>query len=183
MQLERFAKIPLRSLLFFLLGSAGVLLLLLFGLRPLQASIRRLDGEIASSKARLEQQKELGPLYGDFEKSLVKEAPDMLPVLSKSRLSLEQVVGIPMQFQKMAWQCNLETISVAPEVKSFTRDRSFMPVELILQGNFLDLRRFLFELEKLSYLEHIETIQIQGTTRGAEFRLKAWVAVNPRKSE
>jgi hypothetical protein len=183
MQLERFSKFPLRSLLYFVLGSAGVWLVLLFGLRPLQASISRLDEEIASNKARLEQQRELAPLYGDFGKSLVKEASDRLPVSSKTRLSLEQVVGIPVQFQKMARVCNLETLSAAPDVKSFTRDRNFMPVDLILKGNFLNLRRFLFDLERLPYLEHLEAIQIQGTGRGEEFRIKAWVAVNPRKSD
>jgi hypothetical protein len=46
----------------------------------------------------------------------------------------------------------------------------------------MKLRRFLFELEKLPYLEHVEEIQIQEALEGKEFRLKTWLAVNSEKS-
>ena len=65
-RMERLSLLPLKSLLYFALGTAGVLLLVLFGLRPLQASIHQLDEETAALKARLEQQRELAPLYRDF---------------------------------------------------------------------------------------------------------------------
>lgn len=182
MHSERFSLIPLRSLLYFACGTAAVLLLVLFGLRPLQASIQRLDEETAALKARLAQQRELAPLSRDFTTHLTQDAGNRLPAPDKAGLSLEQVVGIPLQFQQLARECGLETISVAPEVKSFTKDRKFMPVNLILKGSFLKLRKFLFGLENLPCLEHIEEIQIQETGGSQEFRLKAWVAVNPQKS-
>ena len=182
-QMERLSHPQLKSLLYCALGTAGVVLLVLFGLRPLQASIHQLDKETAALKARLEQQRELAPLYRDFTTRLTKDEADRLPVPDKTELSLEQVVAIPGQFQKLAQQSNLETIAVAPEVKSFTRDRKFMPVNLILKGRFLNFRRFLMDLERLPCLEHVEEIQIQETAGAQEeFRLKVWVAVNPQKS-
>ncbi len=181
-RMERLSLLPLKSLLYFALGTAGVLLLVLFGLRPLQASLYQLDEETGALKARLEQQRELAPLYRDFTARLSKDEADRLPAPDRTGLSLEQVVAIPGQFQKLAQQSNLETIAVAPEVKSFTRDRKFMPVNLILKGRFLKFRRFLMDLERLPCLEHIEEIQIQETAGAQEFRLKVWVAVNPQKS-
>lgn len=182
MRLERSSPIALKSLVGIVLGSAGVFLLFIFGLRPLQASLQRLDEETAVIQARLAQQRELAPLYRDFGRRLSQDPADRLPVPERIGLSLEQVMGIPLQFQKMARECGLETLSVAPEVKSFTRDRRFLPVNLILKGSFLNLRRFLFDLESLPCLQHIEELQIQASGGGQEFRLKAWVAVNPQKS-
>jgi len=60
-----FAKsspIALRGLVFGLLGSVGILLLVVFALHPLQASIQQLDAETAALKVRLAQQKELAPI-------------------------------------------------------------------------------------------------------------------------
>lgn len=182
MRTERFSLIPFKSLLYLAGGMAAVFLLVLCGLHPLQADLQRLDGETAALRARLAQQQELAPLSRDFTTRLAEDAGNRLPAPDKAGLSLEQVVEMPLHFQQMARKCGLEAISVAPEAKSFTKDRKFIPVNLVLTGNFLNLRNFLFSLANLPCLEHIEEIQIQATGGAQEFRLKAWVAVNPQKS-
>ena len=169
-------------MVYFLGASVGVLLLLLFGLRPMHASIGRLDEEIALIKARLAQQKELAPLYNELGKQVMREDSNILPTTEKAKLSVDQVGGISLQFQKIARECNLEAISVTPDAKSLTRDRKFMPVNLTLKGDFLRLRKFLFGIERLPYLEHTEEIQIQETSEGKEFRVKTWLAVDTQKS-
>lgn len=182
MRSARFSFMPLRSLLYAAIGFAGVLLLIFFGLHPLQATIRQMDEETATLKARLAQQKELAPLYRDFAARFVTDVSDRLPAPEKSGLSIDQVIGISVQLHKLAEECGLDTISAAPEVKAFTRDRKFMPVNLILKGNFLKLRKFLFDLHSLPCLAHIEGLHIQETGGAQEFRLKVWIAVNPQKS-
>jgi hypothetical protein len=53
----------------------------------------------------------------------------------------------------------------------------------VLRGNFLKLRKFLLELEKLPFMEHMEELQIQEAFEGQEVRLKTWVAISHEKSK
>ena len=182
MRSGRISLIPLRSLVYLAGGLAAVFLLVFLGLRPLQGGIQRLDAEAAALQTRLAQQQGLAPLSRDFTTRLTQDAGNRLPATNKARLSLEQVIEMPPRLQQMARECGLEAAAVAPEAKSFTKDRKSIPVNLVLQGNFLNLRKFLFSLANLPCLEHIEEIQIQEIGGAQEFRLKAWVAVNPQKS-
>jgi hypothetical protein len=58
-----------------------------------------------------------------------------------------------------------------------------MAVSLVLRGNFLRLRKFLLELEKLPFMEHMEELQIQEAFEGQEVRLKTWVAIGHAQSK
>ncbi len=176
------SRIALRGLVLGLLGSVGTLLLVVLALHPLQTSIQQLDAETVALKVILAQQKELAPILSELTARLTPDASDRLPTPEQGSLSLEQVVDIPLQFEKIAGESGLEAIGVAPEVKSFTKDRKFMPINVILKGDFLRLRKFLFDLLSLPCLEHLEELQIQEMGGVQEFRLKVWVAVNPQKN-
>lgn len=177
------SRIPLRSGLYLLGGSAGVLLVILFGLRPMYASIARLNEEIVVVRDRLSQQQQLAPLYHEVGKQLMREDSAILPISKRTELNAEQVGEISLAFQKMARECGLEAASVTPDAKSLTRDRRFMPMNLTLKGEFLRLRKFLLMMENLPYLERTEEIQIQETSGTKEFRIRIWVAISSQKSK
>jgi len=183
MRSKRLSKIPLRSGLYLFGGSVGVLLMILVGLRPIQTSISQMDEEIALLRDRLAQQKQLAPLYHELEKQLMREDSAILPTGKSSALDVDQVGEIPHPFRKMAQECGLEAVSVAPDAKLLTKDRKAMPVNLTLKGEFLGLRKFLLGMEKLPYLQHTEEIQILDISGSKEIRIRTWVAVSSQKSQ
>jgi hypothetical protein len=185
MQIKQFPKIPAQSVYYFLLCATGILLFIFIGLYPLQSSLNQQDRDLAKIKARVEEQKVLYPLYQEMlllGKGQKKDS-NFLPVSSKAGLSLDQLANISILFKNIAQEGSLEAVSVTPDVKSLTNNSKSISVLLIVRGDFLKLRRFLFELEKLPYMEHIEEIQIQEAVGGKEFRLKTWLAVNSEKSK
>jgi hypothetical protein len=176
-------KIPKRSVYYLLLCSSGILLFIAIGIYPLQNSLSRLDEDIAGIKARIEEQKVLFPLYKELMGRFQKKDSKLLLNAPKSSLSVDQIDGIATIFKKIAQQCNLETISIAPDAKSLANNSKSMSVSLIVRGDFLTLRKFLFELEALPWLEHLQEVQIQEVLAGKEFRLKTLVAISNEKSK
>jgi len=181
---QLFPKVPKKSIYYLLLCSIGILMFILIGLYPLQSSLSRLDEEIAGIKARLEEQKVLFPLYKELtERVRKKKDSELVHYSGKIGLSIDQIDGISTRFKEMAEERNLETISITPDAKSLVNNSKSMSVSLVLRGDFLKFRKFLFDLETVPYLEHIQEIQIQEALAGREFRLKIWVAVNREKSK
>jgi hypothetical protein len=185
MQMKQFPKIPAQSIYYFILCTTGILLFILIGLYPLQSSLNQQDRDLAKTKARIEEQRLLFPLYQDLLLLGKGQKIDsnFLAASSKAGLSLDQLANISILFKTIAQEGGLEAVSVTPDVKSLTNNSKSISVLLIVRGDFLKLRRFLFELEKLPYMEHIEEIQIQEAVGGKEFRLKTWLAVNSGKNK
>jgi hypothetical protein len=183
MQMKQLPKIPSRSLWYFLLCSSGILLFVFIGLYPMQASLSRLDEDIALMKARTEEQKILCPLYRDLLLKAVKQNSELLLDSVKTPLLEDQVDSTTNLLRNIAQECGLEAVSVTPEAKSVAPSSKFMAVSLVLRGNYLKLRKFLLELEKLPFMEHMEELQIQEAFEGQEVRLKTWVAISYEKSK
>jgi hypothetical protein len=181
-QITQLPKIPAQSAYYLLVCGTGILLFILIGLYPMQASLSRMDEDMAGTKARIEEQKVLFPLYKELLGKVPKKSLEMPLRSNKAGLAIDQIDGISIQFKKMAQECELEATSVTPDVKSLANNSKSMSVNSILRGDFLKLRRFLLELEKLPYLEQIEEIQIRETTGGKEFTLKTWLALSTQKS-
>jgi hypothetical protein len=180
---QLFPKVPKKSIYYLLLCGIGLLMFILIGLYPLQSSLSGLDEEIAGIKARIEEQKVLFPLYKELtERIRKKKDSELLRYSGKIGLSIDQIDGISTRFKEIAEESNLETLSIAPDAKSLANNSQSMSVSLIVRGDFLKFRRFLFDLETVPYLEHIQEIHIQEALAGKEFRLKTWVAVSREKS-
>jgi hypothetical protein len=185
MQIKQLPKIPAQSVYYFLMCATGILLFIFIGLYPQQSSLNQQDQDMAKIKARIEEQKVLFPLYQELlllGKGQKRDSK-LLPPSSKAGLSMDQLANISILFKNIAHEGSLEAVSVTPDVKSLTNDSKSISVSILVRGDFLKLQRFLFELEKLPYMEHIEEIQIQEAVGGKEFRLKTWLAVNSEKSK
>jgi hypothetical protein len=176
-------KVPKRSIYYLLLCSLGILMFIAVGLFPMQSSLSGLDEEIAGVKAHIEEQKVLFPIYKELsERIRMKKDLDLLRYSGKVALSIDQIDGISTRFKEIAVERNLETLSVTPDAKSLANNPKSMSVSLVVRGDFLKFRGFLFDLEAVPYLEHIQEIQILEALAGKEFRLKTWVAVSREKS-
>jgi hypothetical protein len=184
MQITQLPKIPAQSVYYLLLCTTGILLFIGIGIYPLHSSITQQDEDLARMRVRLEEQKVLLPVYKDLLLLGKVQKKDLgaLPASSRAGLSVDQLGNISALFKKIAQACSLEVVSAAPDVKALTSNSKFMPVVLVIRGDFFNLRRFLFELERLPFMEHMEEMQIQETAGGKEFRIKTWLAINSEKS-
>lgn len=171
----RLLHVPAQSVFYLLVCGATIVVLLVVGLYPAQISLNRLESEITSLRARLEEQRTLFPIYRELLGKIQIKDPTEIPLPERVPLPADQIDKIPALFREVSQKCDLALLSATPDARSVTNSSQFLMVELVLQGEFLKFRNFLFELQKLSYLEHIEEIQIQSG--GREFRLKVWLTV------
>jgi len=100
-----------------------------------------------------------------------------LPFPGKGRLSRDKIDEVPSIFGEIAQKSGLEAVSISPDVKSIATNSGVLLLNAALKGDFFDFRKFLIELGKIAYLEHIEQIQIQEILVGRKFRLKIWLAL------
>ena len=178
MEQRQSIKLPGQSIGYLLMCGLGVLAFIAIGLYPSQRSLGALDMEITKVRDNIEEQKVLSPLYKELlEKTQVKGS-DVLPSPIKSRLPQDKTEEIPVIFGQIARKCNLEAISITPDVMSLADGSGLLLVNAVMKGNFLDFRKFLIELGGIPYLEHIEEIHIQEAVKGKELRLKIWLVLS-----
>ena len=82
-----------------------------------------------------------------------------------------------MTFSTAARVSGMSMVSAIPNLTALTGDAQFLSVNVVLRGDFLNLRKFLINLGGIPYVKQIEEIAIQQKLDTKEFRLKIWVAV------
>lgn len=136
------------------------------------------DQEIKALSCRIDRQKVLFPVYRDILGKMQAGGPEVLTFPAKVRLSEDKIEGIPVIFAEIAGKCNLEVVSVIPDVISLDRDSGLLLVNAFVKGDFFNFRKFLTELGRVPFLEHIERVHIQRTTEGKELKVKMWLALS-----
>jgi hypothetical protein len=119
----------------------------------------------------------LYPFYLDLSKKLEEKGPKILPFPSKSKLSRDETDRLPSIFGGIVQKSHMEAVSIAPDIKCIANGSGLLLISAVLKGGFFNFRKFLIELGKIPYLEHIEQIQIHQVLGGREFRLKIWLAL------
>jgi hypothetical protein len=143
---------------------------------PYHVSLVDADTEIEITKDRIEEQKLLFPVFKDLlNKAGLKES-SLLPLPEKKKLARDQIDGVSSMIQKIAQRSNLKVGGIIPDVDSIIGGAGFLQMTVVMKGELFDLRNFLVLLGEVSYLEHIEQIQIRTTQDLKEIRLKLWMA-------
>ena len=169
---------PGQSIGYLLMCALGVLAFIAIGPYQSQRSLGALDMEITKIRGNIEEQKALSPVYKDLLGKLQIKGSDILLSLIKSKLPQDKTEEIPVIFGEIAKKCGLEAVSMIPDVKSLADGSGLLLVNAVIRGNFFDFRKFLIELGKVPYLEHIEEIHIEQAMEGRELRLKIWLALS-----
>ncbi len=136
------------------------------------------DREIKAIRYQIEGQKVVLPVYSDLLNKMRVSGPEVLTFPIKIRLSKDKIEEIPVRFAEIAKKCNLEAVSIIPDVMSLDRDSGLLLVNAFVKGDFFDFRKFLIELGRVPYLEHIERVHIKRTMKGKELRVKIWLALS-----
>ena len=178
MELKQLIKLPRRGSIYFLIFGVGVLIFIAVGIYSSKKFSEIKDREIKAIRHQIEGQKVVLPLYSDLLNKMRVSGPEVLTFPIKIRLSEDKIEEIPVRFAEIAKKCNLEAVSIIPDVMSLDRDSGLLLVNAFVKGDFFDFRKFLIELGRVPYMEHIERVHIQRTMKGKELRVKIWLALS-----
>ena len=170
-------NIPQQSIIYIIMCMAGVLIFLFVGIIPYQNTLKNLDMEIQRNELQVQQQKTLQPLYRTLLKQVNRQDDRLLPMPDIQPMPKGQLGRAPAILRGIAVDSGMDMMSVSPELNALTVDAKRIPVNAVLRGSFLDLRRLLINLGRLPYVENVEQIQIVQIADMLEFRIRIWLAI------
>ena len=80
-------------------------------------------------------------------------------------------------FGDAARSSGMSLVSANPQISAMAGGAQTLPVNVTLQGNFMNFRKFLISIGGIPYVQHIEEIFIQEAPNTREFRLKILLEV------
>jgi Tfp pilus assembly protein PilO len=169
--------IPQQSIIYIGLCLIGVLIFILAGILPASRTLAEMENRTATARYRLEEQKILSPFYQTLIEWEGKKESEILPLPEKGKLPQAKINTLPLNLSNAARMSGMSLVSAIPNLKALVGDAQFMPVSVVLRGDFADFRRFLINLGGLPYVERIEEITIQEKPGAREYRLILWVAI------
>jgi hypothetical protein len=170
-------KFPKQSILYLLLCLTGILIFILAGILPNSRTIAELSTKTAEVQFQIEEQRALSPFQKSLRDKSEKKESEVLPLPAKGILVQDKINTLPMTFSAAAKMSGMSIVSSTPNLNALTGDAQFLSVNVVLRGDFINLRKFLIHLGGIPYVRQIEEIAIQQKPDTKEFRLKIWVAV------
>ena len=170
-------KFPRQSIIYLLLCLTGVLIFLLAGILPNSRTMAELSTKTTNAQFRLEEQRTLSPFQKYLQDKSEKKESEILPLPAKGTLAQAKINTLPMTFSAAARMSGMSLVSAIPNINALTGNAQFLSVNVVLRGDFLNLRKFLINLGGIPYVNQIEEIAIQQKPDTKEFRLKVWVAI------
>ncbi len=167
-----------KCVVFFLICLSGLLFFIYMGIVPAHESIVGLNQKIEDAQLQVDIQETLLPIYKLLKEDFMIDDHKELPFPAKAGLPRKQTDEIFTVFREMARKCNMEALSIVPDLNYLQKNSRFLLVNTIVRGSFFNLRHLMIELGELPYLEHIETIDIQQDKDAKEFKMAIWIALS-----
>ena len=165
------SKLPIRTIIYLLIGSTGILGFVLVRILPNQGALEKIDQNINSLKNQMEKKTILTPLYADIQKRVRYQSPNGLPFPQSQKLTSDDMDRIPLVFQDIAQKSHLELALFEPDINTFVDGSGQLKINLLFKGEYSDFRTFLIELIKIPYLAEIEWLHIQRTQGAKKLEL------------
>ncbi len=162
----------------YVLICAGILFVFIILLVYNHKYLADMDLEIKKINSQIEAQTILLPVFKDLLKKTRLKTPEGLPFPEKAKIARDDIDGISFVFQEIAQRNNLKIDSMIPDIDSLIGGFGYIKMNIIMQGDFFDLRNFMLQLSEIPYIEQIERIQIRTIeeSEDIEFHLKLWLA-------
>jgi hypothetical protein len=160
--------LPTQSLVFLALGAAAILAFIFLIILPEQRLAAELDREIAGLTARIEEQRVLAPIFTTLFAKSKTPAASGLPAPTRAKLARAEIGGALKHLQELAAAHKMTVRELTPDVNTLTDASAHFLVQLLANGQFMDLRGFLIDIGALPYFESIEEIEIkevEGNTK------------------
>jgi hypothetical protein len=165
---------PTQSLVFLALGAAAILAFIFLIILPAQRLAAELDREIAGLTARIEEQRVLTPIFTTLFAKTKAPATMGLPAPTRAKLARAEIGAALKRLQELAAAHKMAVRELAPDVNTLTDASARFLVQLLANGQFMDLRGFLIDIGTLPYFEAIEEIEIkavEGNTKDIGLKL------------
>jgi hypothetical protein len=169
-----------RSLFYFALFGAAILVIILLMIYPDYRTLAALDKNIKQLNTKIETQKLLFPLFQKMLTEIDLKLPEGAAFPKEEKLTQEKAESIVSVFHELAGNSGLKVVEVSPDVESTLNGSGFLLMNVVVKGDFFKLREFLLKLGNLPYLEKIEQIKLKNIEGGKEVRLKIWLVKETR---
>jgi len=169
-------KIPQKSITYIIICSSLLVILLLIGIYPLHRALANRNEKIAEKNVSLEEQKLLLPVYEALKQKIGKKNTRSLPLPAAGQLPSDQIGRLEVDLKDIAGKAKMELVSFLPGVTAADGKSKSISVEAVARGEFFPMRKFLIGLGGLSYVEHIEEVQLSRTADALEIKVKFRVA-------
>jgi hypothetical protein len=169
-------SLPTKSLSYFVMLGGGIILFVLLAIMPVQKESEALDFEIENINIRIKEQKILTPVYENLLKRAQMKPPEGLNFVPKQKLEKGDTEKVAATFKSMANDSQLMLVDFSPALDTLINRTGFLMVDIVLQGEFINLHPFLLQLCQLTYMEQIEHVSIQSVRKTKEIKLRVWLA-------
>jgi len=172
MEISRFSQ---KSLFYFALFGVVLATIALLMIFPDYRTLAALDKNIKQLETKIETHKMLFPLFQKMLTEINIKLPDGVTLPKGEKLSQEKAETIVSMFHELSAKAGVKMVEASPDVESTLNGFGFLLMNVVVKGDFLNLREFLLELGSLPYLEKIEQLKLQPVEGGKEIRLKIWL--------
>ncbi len=170
-------KLPKQSLL--KMGICAVIIVAVVGLLILPNILRdkEVKREILMLQADLERQRYLFPIYSKLKAQLESKVVEQLPMPEPTALTESEIDTATHAIEDVAIKSNMRINDVTPDPGSLIKSTGYVGVTCEIYGSHFNFRSFLMSLGNLSYLRHIEKIEMQEGADGVNYSLRLQLAV------
>ncbi|MFC1798547.1 hypothetical protein ACFLZL_01925 [Thermodesulfobacteriota bacterium] len=165
-----------KNILYLTVFGTTLLAIFLFTLFLNFRTLEKLSKKITHSNYQIESQQLFAPLYQNLLLKMQAKKPQGVPFPDEAKLAQEDTGKILSILQDIARANELRVEQLVPDVDSSIDGSKHLMININMLGEFLGLRKFLFELISIPYFEHIEQIKIQSVEGAKEIQLRIWMA-------
>ena len=170
-------SVPDRSVWYGVICLAGILIFVVGGIWPAHRFASRLRFDATRLKTEIAEQEALLPIYQILNRMMLVDMPQSLLTPAQGRLPQSSISDIPSILSTMARECDVEAVSVVPQVQSIAGGHGFLLVDGAFSGDLDGFRKLFIKLGSLSYVRHVEELSLAKTAQRKDLKLKIWLAI------
>lgn len=143
------------------LGLIGFLLLVIY---PNHRALKGCDRQIAALNGEIALRQALAPTYGKLVEQTRRVPSTSLALPSETVLDIQDTGDLTRIFQDVAVAAGLTLVSIRPDAQTADRRQGRLRVEVSFRGDFLNFQPLLKTILGRSFVDRIESIQVQGAS-------------------
>ncbi len=167
-------KIIVLSLIFLL----SLLIFIFLIIVPNQYRIKKIDLKTTEIKNIIEKQKILSPLYNHLKNKKNPSEFNGIKITKKGKLSKKDISNISQIISKIVKESRLSLEWCIPDIKTLNNSSGLLKIDMLVSGKFSRFRDFLISLCETSFLEKIESIEINSSTGYKKYSITYWIALD-----
>lgn len=141
-------------------------------------ALRDMNNEIKKLSVQLEEHRTLQPVFNTLLEEIRKQKKEgIISYPEKSKLSRENMQTAMDLFKTIAELNQLKIKAIEPEIDSISESSGYLIMNMMLEGDFFNLRGMLMQLGQIPWFEKIERFQISAGDGVKEIQLKISLSI------